>query len=369
MKIATIVGARPQFIKAAVVSRVFREHRAEVREVLIHTGQHYDANMSKVFFDELDIPHPDYNLGIGGGTHGRNTGRMIEAIEAVLLNEKPDWMLVYGDTDSTLAGALAAVKQHIPIAHVEAGLRSHNPSMPEEINRVLTDRVSTLLLCPTATALDNLTREGFPFPTPARGVQRIANVGDVMYDAVLHYRDLARERHSLASWGLQDQGYALCTLHRQENTDDAARLASILAALREIARDLPVVLPLHPRTRHRLEQQHQLVTLADLTLIDPLPYLEMQRLQMSARVILTDSGGMQKEAYFHGVPCITLRDETEWVETVEIGWNQLAGAQKETILDAFRSADKPKPATTFLYGDGAAAEEILSELVSSNITA
>ncbi len=370
----TIVGARPQFIKAATVSRAIREHNAQVtatgqrspiQEVIVHTGQHFDANMSDVFFDQLDIPRPDHHLGIASLSHGAMTGRMLEGIETLIQQERPDWVLVYGDTNSTLAGALAAAKLQVPVAHVEAGLRSHNPAMPEEINRVLTDRISTLLLCPTATAIDNLTREGFPFPTCARGTQHIANVGDVMYDAVLYYRDRARKQYSLDTWDLQDQDYALCTLHRQENTDDPERLTGILTALREIARHLPVVLPLHPRTRLRLQQLNILEAMQGLTLVDPLPYLEMQCLQMGASVILTDSGGIQKEAFFHRVPCITLRDQTEWVETVDTGWNQLTGAKSVNILSAFNRTDQQTSYVASPYGDGNAAEGILAKLILS----
>ena len=367
MNILTILGARPQFIKAATVSRAIRAHDG-IREIIVHTGQHFDANMSDVFFDQLDIPRPDHHLGIASLSHGAMTGRMLEGIETLIQQEQPDWVLVYGDTNSTLAGALAAAKLHVPVAHVEAGLRSYNPNMPEEINRILTDRVSTLLLCPTATAVDNLRQEGYPFPAAAGAgrisQQRIDNVGDVMYDAVLHYRNLARERVSLDRYGLSEQGYALCTLHRQENTDDPVRLNSILAALRQIAEDLPVVLPLHPRTRAKLEQTGQASALQGLTLLDPVPYLEMQRLQMSARVILTDSGGLQKEAYFHQVPCITLRDETEWVETVKSGWNQLTGADRDRILAAFSQAGKPQAQQGLPYGDGQAALCIRAALLS-----
>ena len=367
MKILTILGARPQFIKAATVSRAIRAHD-DIREIIVHTGQHFDANMSDVFFDQLDIPRPDHHLGIASLRHGAMTGRMLEGIETLIQQEQPDWVLVYGDTNSTLAGALAAAKLHVPVAHVEAGLRSYNPNMPEEINRILTDRVSTLLLCPTATAVDNLRQEGYPFPAAAGAgrisQQRIDNVGDVMYDAVLHYRELARERVSLDRYGLSEQGYALCTLHRQENTDDPVRLNSILAALRQIAEDLPVVLPLHPRTRAKLDQTGQASALQGLTLLDPVPYLEMQRLQMSARVILTDSGGLQKEAYFHQVPCITLRDETEWVETVQSGWNQLVGADRDRILAAFGEAGNPDTVQDTPYGVGQAAKEVLGGLIN-----
>jgi len=377
MKIFTVIGARPQFIKAATVSRAIRAHNVKVdaskqgvhiREVICHTGQHFDANMSDVFFEQLDIPHPDHHLGIASLSHGAMTGRMLEGIERLIQQEGPDWVLVYGDTNSTLAGALAAAKLHIPIAHVEAGLRSHNAAMPEEINRVLTDRISTLLLCPTDVAAANLTREGFPFPIPSGGIQRIAQVGDVMYDAVVYYSNRAREQYSLDTWGLKNQGFVLCTLHRQENTDAPDRLEAILAALLEISHDLPVVLPLHPRTRQRLQQQHNFTAINDITLIEPLPYLEMQRLQMGARVILTDSGGMQKEAYFHGVPCITLRDETEWVETVEAGWNRLVGADLEKILAAFNDTKRQPQHRSKIYGNGQAAEQVISILTGSGST-
>jgi UDP-GlcNAc3NAcA epimerase len=366
MKVLTVLGARPQFIKAATVSRAIKA-RDDIEEVIVHTGQHFDANMSDVFFEQLDIPRPHHNLHIAGLSHGAMTGRMLEGIEALIQAEKPDWVLVYGDTNSTLAGALAAAKLHVPVAHVEAGLRSHNPAMPEEVNRVLTDRVSCLLLCPTQTAVTNLEKEGFPFPamgtnsTNAR--QRIANIGDVMYDAVLYYRDRAQEQVSLDLFGVKHKGYALCTLHRQENTDDPTRLSGILKALRDIAKDLPVVLPLHPRTKAKIGQLNDRDALHGLRLLEPLPYLEMQRLQMSACVIFTDSGGMQKEAYFHQVPCITLRDETEWVETVDSCWNQLAGADPKLILRAWCHASPPSEQTKILYGDGKAAEKVLAAFV------
>lgn len=361
-KILTILGARPQFIKAAAVSRAIQA-REDIEEIIVHTGQHFDANMSEVFFEQLDIPKPHHNLGIASLGHGAMTGRMLEHIEALIQQEQPDWVLVYGDTNSTLAGALAAAKLQVPVAHLEAGLRSHNPAMPEEINRVLTDRISTLLLCPTETAVKNLSHEGFPFPATIKNgcqqKQRIENIGDVMYDAVLYYRERAKEQVSLESFQLQEKAYALYTLHRQENTDNPARLNSILSALRSIAKDMPVVLPLHPRTKAKLAQQNNHDALKGLIILDPVPYLEMQRLQMSAKLILTDSGGMQKEAYFHQVPCITLRDETEWVETVESGWNQLVGANENAIMQAALNAEAPATNQSALYGDGHAADRAL----------
>jgi UDP-GlcNAc3NAcA epimerase len=365
MKLLTILGARPQFIKAATVSRAIKA-RGDIEEIIVHTGQHFDANMSDVFFEQLDIPRPHHNLRIAGLSHGAMTGRMLEGIETLIQREQPDWALVYGDTNSTLAGALAAAKLHIPVAHVEAGLRSHNFAMPEEINRVLTDRVSSLLLCPTQTAVSNLQREGFPFPAISPGgtnaPQRIINIGDVMFDAMLYYCELAKAQISLDAFGLSHQNYALCTLHRQENTDEPKRLSNILSALREIAKDLPLVMPLHPRTKHKIEQQQDADALNRITVLEPLPYLEMQRLLMSAKLILTDSGGMQKEAYFHKVPCITLREETEWVETVEAGWNQLAGTHTKQILSAWRCAIEPDERTENLYGNGDAAEQVVAEL-------
>jgi len=362
MNILTIIGARPQFIKAAMVSRALQQ--AGSREFLLHTGQHYDDNMSQVFFDELDIPHPDINLGIGGGTHGQNTGRMLEAIEAVLLAQRPDWVLVYGDTDSTLAGALAAVKLHIPVAHVEAGLRSFNRRMPEEINRVLTDHTADLLFAPTDTAVANLRREGLP-------ESRIARVGDVMYDAALYYAAQAETRSRiLERLGLAPREYILATVHRAENTDDPARLQAIFGALAQVARTLPVVLPLHPRTRKALKQ-HGLYNLATqhLHMLDPVGYLDMVMLEKHARLIATDSGGVQKEAYFHRVPCVTLRDETEWVELVEAGWNVLAPpTSAQTIRAALEAGLERRGQDVLLYGNGHAAEKIVQRLQNHQAT-
>ncbi len=314
IKIITIIGARPQFIKAAVVSKTFRERGSSVREIIVHTGQHYDTNMSDVFFAELGIPKPDYHLGIGGGTHGQNTGRMIEKIEAVLLREQPDWVLVYGDTDSTLAGALAASKLHIAVAHVEAGLRSFNRRMPEEINRVLTDHIADLLFTPTHAAMANLAKEGITG-------NRVRQVGDVMYDAALYYGEkAARCSRILTALNLSDKGYVLATVHRAENTDDQQRLQVILNGFAASGRR--VVWPMHPRTRQRLED-FALAIPGNISVIDPVGYLDMVMLERQAAVIATDSGGVQKEAFFHRVPCLTLRDETEWVELVAGGWNRL----------------------------------------------
>lgn len=359
IKIVTIVGARPQFIKAAAVSRVIRsEFSDQVTEVLVHTGQHYDKNMSKVFFDELDIPPPKYNLEISGGQHGAMTGRMLEAVEKVLLEEKPDWVLIYGDTNSTLAGALAAVKLHIPLAHVEAGLRSFNMHMPEEVNRIVSDRVSTLLFCPTDTAVRNLSGEGL--------VSGVQNVGDVMYDVALFYRERAREQSTiLADLGLQKGLYALATCHRAENTDDPIRLAEIVAALAEISAQMPVVLPLHPRTRKLIADNGLADKLGVVRVTDPIPFLDMVALEQAAKVILTDSGGVQKEAFFYGVPCVTMRDETEWVETVELGWNRLVGASAKAIVSAVADVTTGSLPVVAIspYGQGDSARKIVANIV------
>lgn len=354
MHILTVVGARPQFIKAAVVSRVLRG-RSGVRESLVHTGQHYDANMSDVFFTELDIPRPAVHLGVGSGGHGKQTGDMLAGLERAMLDLKPDWVLVYGDTNSTLAGALAAVKLHIPVAHVEAGLRSFNRRMPEEINRVVADVVSTLLFAPTETAVKNLAAEGM--------TKQIVRTGDVMYDAALFYGAQAGTR-APAEAGVAPGGYVLCTVHRAENTDDPARLAGILDGVARVARRLPVVLPLHPRTRNILRAQG-IAEPEGVRIIDPAPYLDMISLEKHAAAVLTDSGGVQKEAYFFGVPCVTMRDETEWTETVAAGWNTLVGADAARIETAVIRALEGKPAARpALYGTGRAGEEIVEALLN-----
>ncbi len=350
LNLLTIVGARPQFIKAAALSRAVADY-SSIRETIVHTGQHYDANMSKIFFDELGIPRPDYSLGIGGGSHGQMTGRQIEAIEQVLKAERPDVVLVYGDTNSTLAGSLAAIKLHIPIAHVEAGLRSFNRSMPEEINRVLTDHTANLLFAPTETAMRNLAAEGID-------LAQCHLVGDVMYDASLFYRSRARKPEWFAGLGLASGEFALATIHRAENTDSAKRLANILKGL-EIS-GFQVVLPLHPRTRLKLDE-FAIGCPDNVHFTQPVGYLEMVWLEDNCRAVATDSGGVQKEAYFFEKPCVTLRDETEWVELVESGWNVLAGTDPRAIADALNSAKAPAMNAP-LYGRGDTAVQIVNKL-------
>jgi UDP-GlcNAc3NAcA epimerase len=355
MKIVTVIGARPQFIKAATVSRLVAK-QSNIEEIIVHTGQHYDVNMSEVFFDELAIPKPTYNLGIGGGTHGVMTGRQLESIEGILLNEKPDWMLVYGDTNSTLAGALAASKLGIPVAHVEAGLRSFNKRMPEEINRVLTDHVADCLFAPTQAALENLRVEGV-------GEDKVYQTGDVMLDASLFYRQRAREPAWFNDMGIETGNFILATVHRAENTDDPERLDGIFRGL--AAAGMQVILPLHPRTKACL-LKFGIKPGRNMHLFDPVSYLEMVWLEDNCNLICTDSGGVQKEAYFFGKPCLTMREETEWVELVECGWNQLVGTDCNQIVDGVRNAVKPKAAGR-LYGDGNSADAILKALQKLNI--
>lgn len=354
-KILTVVGARPQFIKAAVVSRALRG-ASWANEVIVHTGQHYDPDMSDVFFSEMDIPTPGHNLEIGSGSHGAQTGRMMQAIEEVCLTEKPECVLVYGDTNSTLAGALVAAKLHIPVAHVEAGLRSFNKQMPEEINRICTDHVSDLLFAPTETARKNLLREGF-------NDAKIALSGDVMLDAALFYGERITSDY-LKTIGVEPQVYVLATIHRAENTDSPERLATILDALAEISKRIPVILPLHPRTRKLLEQRTwSNPRPKDLRIINPIGYLQMVCLEKNCQMIATDSGGVQKEAYFFQKPCITLRDETEWVELVDAGYNRLVGANNDAILAAYDAFLSQWPVFSGnLYGTGSAGKFITDKL-------
>ena len=351
MKIITVVGARPQFVKAAVLSRAFAT-TSQFQEKIVHTGQHYDANMSDVFFDEMEIPKPSFNLGIHGNTHGAMTGQMLEGLEKIFMDEKPDLVLVYGDTNSTLAGALAASKLHIPIAHVEAGLRSFNMNMPEEINRILTDRISTYLFCPTETAIENLRNEGFPFA----GMNMHLS-GDVMQDAAMYYAKKSESLSTIrAELNLND--FVLCTLHRAENTDDPKKLKAILNALALINETTPVVLPLHPRTRKLIQESGMKVP---LKVINPVGYFDMIELLKHCSLVMTDSGGLQKEAFFFQKHCVTLRDETEWVELVQHGFNELAGADVVKITEAFsKMKSKQSDFNIDLYGNGLAAENILN---------
>jgi UDP-GlcNAc3NAcA epimerase len=358
-KILTVIGARPQFIKASVVSHAISE-KADLQEVVVHTGQHYDANMSDVFFTELGMRPPDYNLEIGGGGHGQMTGRMLAELERVMLNERPDVVLVYGDTNSTLAGALSAAKLHIPVAHVEAGLRSFNMKMPEEINRILTDRVSSWLFTPTEAASCHLRREGMDEAS-------IIPVGDVMYDVALTHGDKVQANERvLKQLNLPPKSYVLVTVHRAENTDNPSRLAVIVDALKRVAESSPVIWPLHPRTRKVLEKNSSLpVNVAHLHLIEPVGYLDMVQLEKYASVVATDSGGVQKEAFFHGVPCVTLRDETEWVELVEAGWNRLVPPINSTIVvENILSSVGVEGSQINPFGDGEAAIKILSRLLA-----
>jgi UDP-GlcNAc3NAcA epimerase len=375
MRIVTIVGARPQFIKAAAVSRAIqsfnqRHHlKKKIREILVHTGQHYDYLMDKVFFEELKIPKPNYHLGVGSGSHARQTATMLERIEVVLQKEKPEVVMVYGDTNSTLAGALAAAKLNLPVSHVEAGLRSYNRIMPEEINRLLTDHLSAFLFCPTAQAVKNLLKEGIK-----EGKDRVVKkVGDVMYDSVLYYSKLAEKKSNiLEDLGFRNQQsaignlqYYLVTLHRAENTDNPKRLESILKALNEIGKDFPVILPLHPRTEKMMKEFHLFSETQRMKLINPVSYLDMIKLEKHARAILTDSGGVQKEAYWFRVPCFTLRYETEWVETAKSGWNILVGAEKKKIVGAIKGWEDRKRSRvkSELFGDGKASEKIVQTIM------
>jgi len=360
MKIVTIVGARPQFVKAAAVSRIIR-NTPGLKEILIHTGQHFDNNMSSVFFREMDIPEPDYNLEVNNLSHGAMTGRMIEKIEEVLIKESPEWVVVYGDTNSTLAGALAARKLDMKVAHVEAGLRSFNMKMPEEINRIMTDRISTVLFCPTEIAMQNLNNEGF------KGFDcDVVQVGDVMYDTALFYGALSSQRSNiLEKLELPEGKFVLCSLHRQENTDNTENLISVVSALNEINREIPVILPLHPRTRKFLDLHH---ILPDFNPIQPVGYFDIIELLKNCRFVLTDSGGMQKEAYFFKKYCITLRNETEWMELVNHNFNFLAGPDPPRILAHYKNImNKPElQQVAGLYGNGDASSMIVEFLHKYN---
>lgn len=361
MKLVTVVGARPQFIKAATVSRAVRGC-SDMSEVIVHTGQHYDDTMSDIFFRQLDIPRPDINLGVGSARHGAQTGRMLEALEDALEDQSPDWVIVYGDTNSTLAGAIAAAKLNMPVAHVEAGLRSYNRRMPEEVNRVLADHVSELLFAPTETAVRNLRGEGI-------SDQNVRLVGDVMYDAALFYAEKAeRESRILSELGLEHGTYILSTVHRQENTDNPSNLSAIFMAMAALAKRVPVVVPLHPRTLGALRSQNLLAEVErQLLVVQPLGYLDMIMLEKNARLIATDSGGIQKEAFFCRVPCVTLRGETEWTELVTAGWNKCVDPSRgahdvEDEVGRWLDDFEARSSGEALYGDGDAAVKVLRHL-------
>lgn len=354
MKILTVVGARPQFIKACMLSRAIKLN-SKMEEVIVHTGQHYDDNMSTVFFQQLNLPKPDYYLGVGSGSHGKQTAKMLVELEKVMVSVHPDVVLVYGDTNSTLAGSLTAAKLHIPVAHVESGLRSFNKKMPEEINRTVTDHLSDWLFCPSQAAVENLTREGI--------VNGVYLTGDIMYDSVLYFQDHALQQSTiLKDLSLSQKSYHLATIHRAENTDHPERLKSILKALQQLK--TTVVLPLHPRTKSKISyfKLTNLISSPNIKIVEPLNYFDMLTIASQANAILTDSGGLQKEAYMLQIPCITLRDETEWVETVQSGWNHLVGADTKQIVDAIETIQSPTEWPS-LFGDGKTAQKICEILI------
>ena len=373
-KILTIIGARPQIIKAAALSRIIHKHySSSLQEVIVHTGQHYDENMSQVFFDELNIPQPDYNLNVGSASHGKQTGLMLERIEDVLLKEKPDALVIYGDTNSTLAGALAASKLLIPVFHIEAGLRSYNKTMPEEINRIMADHVSTLLFCPTQQAIKNLEKEGFKLHLHRCDINhpKVILSGDVMYDNSLYFSKIAQKKSDiLKRLSLENKEFVLCTIHRNNNTDDPVRLNAIFSALLKISKEIQIVLPIHPRTKKMLETnldnqlKSQIFSNKDIIITDPVSFLEMILLERHCKIVITDSGGVQKEAYFFKKPCIVLRPETEWVELLDTGTTLLADADEQKILSAYQKL-KNISVEKFLpyYGDGNAAPKIAEEML------
>ncbi|KPK42853.1 MAG: UDP-N-acetylglucosamine 2-epimerase [Omnitrophica WOR_2 bacterium SM23_29] len=366
-KIISVIGARPQFIKAVMVSRAIKEfnkkcndRNSKIKEIIVHTGQHYDYDMNDIFFKELKIDPPDYNLRVGSRSHGRQTAMMLEGIEAVLKEEAPDSVLVYGDTNSTLAGALAAKKLHILLAHVEAGLRSYNMDMPEEINRVLVDRISDVLFCPSKNAVRNLYSEGIA-NSNSRKFPKVFLVGDVMYDSVLFHFDIAKKKSAiLRKLSLFPKSYYLATIHRAENTDNRRRLKSLLESLNDIAKNrAPVIFPVHPRTKKAISSLRIRALAKSLKMIEPVSYLDMLLLEKNAKTILTDSGGVQKESYFLKVPCVTLRDETEWQETVDGGFNILTGSDKEKIAETLNTIEKLNIKSVRFYGDGKASRKII----------
>lgn len=377
MKIVTVIGARPQIIKAAALSRAIRNHYADsIQEVIVHTGQHYDENMSQVFFDELQIPRPDYNLHVGSASHGVQTARMTEGIEELLIKEQPDFIILYGDTNSTLAGAVAAAKIHVPIAHIEAGLRSFNKAMPEEINRIVCDHCSTLLFTPTKAGFENLKREGFAIENePPYDIDnpKVYHCGDIMYDNSLHFAEIAEEKTNIISkLGLKEKPFILATVHRDTNTDQPEKMNAIFSAILKLSEECQVVLPLHPRTSKLLKtnleaaKRDQLLNSPNISIIPPVSFLEMIALERHAQLVMTDSGGVQKEAYFFKKPCIILRPETEWVEIVETGNAILADADEKRIMEAWDHF-KAMPPTEFpeIFGNGHAAEFMLKQLLDA----
>lgn len=387
MKLVTIIGARPQIIKAAALSRAIRNHYADtIQEVIVHTGQHYDDNMSQVFFDELGIPSPDYNLHVGSASHGVQTARMTEGIEALLIKEQPDFIVLYGDTNSTLAGAVAAAKIHVPIVHIEAGLRSFNKAMPEEINRIVCDHCSTLLFTPTKAGLENLKREGFPVEEdgvstgsttskPSIDNPKVYHCGDIMYDNSLHFANIAEQKTGIIQrLELGGKPFILATIHRDTNTDHPERLSAIFRSILRLSKDCQVVLPLHPRTAKLLKTnlnedlQKQIFSCPSIKLIPPVSFLEMIALERHAQLVMTDSGGVQKEAYFFKKPCIILRPETEWVEIVETGNAILADADEMRIMQAWQHfTDNPPTVFPEIFGDGHAAEFMLDKIISAKV--
>lgn len=357
-KIITVIGARPQFVKAAVVSKQLVVK--DIEEIVIHTGQHFDTNMSKIFFDELGIANPKYNLAVNGGNHGMMTGKMLQGIEEILILEKPDAVLVYGDTNSTLSGALAASKLHIPIAHVEAGLRSFNRMMPEEINRIVTDHISNVLFTPSESSFNQLRNEGIKESS-------IFNVGDVMFDASLYYAELAKTKSAILSrLNLDIKNYILCTIHRAENTDILVVLKNIVLAINEIGRFHKIILPLHPRTRKIIDTLPDVQFDSNIMLIDPVGYLDMISLEQNSILIITDSGGVQKEAFFFEVPCVTLREETEWIELIQSGWNIICPPTSgyKNIQQMVLSRIDTKGANIKPYGEGSSSKEIVDILAT-----
>ncbi len=371
LKVLTVVGARPQFIKAAAVSRTIKAHNDSllerkstlIDEKIIHTGQHFDTNMSNIFFDELDIPTPDLNLSISNLSHSSMTAKMLEKLSELFLHERPDIVLLYGDTNSTLAGAMAAAQNKIPIAHVEAGLRSNNYLMPEEINRVVTDRLSSLLFCPTTLATNNLTNEGYPFRINDTKKQKIILSGDVMYDALTYYQDSASKINLINGIPLEDKNLITCTIHRESNTNDNDLLEGILDELVDLSKTFKIIFLVHPRLKKSKLISNKKFQDSNIILSDPLGYLEMQRLLMSSKFVITDSGGLQKEAYLHKIPCLTLRDETEWQETVTSGWNILTNPRDNKLVDALNSFKLDLNNYENFYGDGNASQKIVDGLI------